>query len=153
MVTYRQAITEDSPAVVSLLAEIMQHHGAPAPAGGSLESVVRSALDSPFHEFVVAESDGAVVGMCALIFTYSTWSAALVCELQDVIVREGSRRTRVGRGLILAAEQVARERGCARLSLLAEAWNFGAHAFYRDLGLSEKTCLYFERDLSDGPEG
>jgi hypothetical protein len=41
----------------------------------------------------------------------------------------------------------ARARGCSRLFLLAEPWNLEAHAFYRSLGLSEKTCLYFERDL------
>ncbi len=46
-----------------------------------------------------------------------------------------------------AAEAIARARGCSRLFLLAESWNLDAHAFYRSLGLAEKTCLYFERDL------
>ncbi len=85
--------------------------------------------------------------MCALVFSISTWSASPVCELQDVIVTEEYRREDVGRGLIAAAEEIARARGCSRLFLLAESWNLGAHAFYRSLGLSEKTCLYFERDL------
>jgi N-acetylglutamate synthase-like GNAT family acetyltransferase len=147
MITYRQANDADGAEVVSLLAEIMQHHGVTVPDPASLDSVVRSALDSPYHSFLLAENGGAVVGMCALVFTYSTWSAALVCELQDVIVREAARRSSVGRGLILAAERVARERGCARLFLLAEYWNLEAHAFYRSLGLTEKTSLYFERDL------
>lgn len=147
MITYRQAITADSAEVVSLLAEIMQHHGVAVPDAASLRSVVRSALESPYHSFLLAQDEEAVVGMCALVFTYSTWSAALVCELQDVVVREETRRTSVGRGLLLAAEEVARERGCARLFLLAESWNLEAHAFYRSLDLSEKTCLYFERDL------
>jgi GNAT superfamily N-acetyltransferase len=87
--------------------------------------------------------------MCALLFTISTWSASLVCELQDVIVTEHYRRESVGQGLVAAAEEIARARGCNRLFLLAESWNLGAHAFYRSLGLQEKTCLYFERDLSE----
>jgi GNAT superfamily N-acetyltransferase len=96
---------------------------------------------------LVAESQGDLVGMCALIFSYSTWSATLVCELQDVVVTASHRRSRVGQGLVNAAEAVARARGCDRLFLMAEAWNLEAHAFYRGLGLAEKTCLYFERDL------
>ena len=150
MITYRQATTADSAEVVSLLAEIMQHHGVAVPDASSLDSVVRSALDSAYHSFLLAQDGEVVVGMCALVFTYSTWSAALVCELQDVVVREESRRTSVGRGLLLAAEEVARLRGCARLFLLAESWNLAAQAFYRSLDLSEKTCLYFERDLGGG---
>jgi GNAT superfamily N-acetyltransferase len=63
------------------------------------------------------------------------------------MVRASHRRHRVGQGLVDAAEAVARARGCDRLFLLAEVWNLEAHAFYRSLGLTEKTCLYFERDL------
>lgn len=147
MVTYRQAAAQDTGDLVALLVEIMQHHGVVAPERLRLESLVGAALDSPVHTFLLAEDSGEVVGMCALVFTYSTWSAALVCELQDVIIHEDSRRSNIGRGLILAAEQLARDRGCTRLYLLAESWNLEAHAFYRSLGLSEKTCLYYERDL------
>jgi GNAT superfamily N-acetyltransferase len=88
--------------------------------------------------------------MCALIFTISTWSAAPVCELQDVIVTEDYRRTAVGQGLIAEAERIARAHCCARLFLLAEYWNLAGHAFYRSLGMQEKTSLYFERDLTSG---
>ena len=98
----------------------------------------------------MAEQDGRLIGMCALIFSMSTWSASPVCELQDVLVTEDHRRADVGRGLVEAAEQIARARGCTRLFLLAEYWNLDAHAFYRSLGLAEKTCLYFERDLRTG---
>jgi N-acetylglutamate synthase-like GNAT family acetyltransferase len=150
MIEYRKATPEDSLQLVELLSEIMQHHGVIVPQRQTLESVVHAALESPYHSFVVAAEDDAIVGMCGLIFTYSTWSAALVCELQDVIVCETKRRSHIGSGLLQAAENIARDQGCARLFLLAEAWNFGAHSFYRSLVLAEKTCLYFERDLSGG---
>lgn len=149
MITYRQAEANDGPALVDLLREIMHHHGVAAPGGADLQSVVRAALESPYHAFLVAEEGGTVVGMCALVFSLSTWSAALVCELQDVVIREESRRNKIGAGLIRAAEEIARRRGCARLYLLAESWNLDAHAFYRNLGMTEKTCLYFERALRE----
>jgi GNAT superfamily N-acetyltransferase len=98
--------------------------------------------------FLVAEEEGRLVGMCALIFSQSTWTASPACELQDVIVTRSRRLSEIGRGLLTNAEQIARSRGCGRMFLLAESWNLDAHVFYRRYGLSEKTCLYFERVLT-----
>jgi GNAT superfamily N-acetyltransferase len=148
MITYRQAVSSDAAQMLSLLAEIMEHHGVTPPEPERLGATVSAILASSGHLLLVADSRGSLVGMCALVFSQSTWSASLVCELQDVLVTRSHRRSEVGRGLIQAAEAIARDRGCKRLFLLAEYWNLDAHAFYRDLGLTEKTCLYFERDLS-----
>jgi GNAT superfamily N-acetyltransferase len=125
----------------------MQHHGFTPPDTTKLQSSLSDILHSPDHLFLVAEDDSRLIGMCALLFSVSTWSASPVCELQDVIVTEHRRQDEIGKGLIEAAEDIARARDCARLFLLAEYWNLEAHAFYRSLGLEEKTCLYFERDL------
>ncbi len=149
----------------------MEHHGVHPPGRDLLTSIVSRIIAAQDHCFLLAVDRGApevpasspetarvapeggrIVGMCALVFTLSSWSAAPVCEVQDVIVTAASRREDVGAGLLAAAEAAAREEGCARLFLLAESWNLGAHAFYRSLGLAEKTCLYFERDLSGGAE-
>lgn len=147
MITFRQALPADAAPLLSLLVEIMEHHDEVPPAPERLAATLEVILASPAHSLLVAESEGVVVGMCALIFSYSTWSASLVCELQDVVVTAGHRREQIGQGLVSAAETAARARGCSHLFLLAEAWNLDAHAFYRKLGLAEKTCLYFERDL------
>ena len=163
MIAYRKATQADAPGVLSLLEEIMVHHGAASPGRERMATIVSGIIAAPDHCFLVAETSGAsdaaggpgaaapagrIVGMCALVFTISTWSAALVCELQDVIVTEDYRREDVGQGLLVAAEEMARARGCSRLFLLAESWNLGAQAFYRNSGMMEKTCLYFERDLT-----
>ena len=181
MVAYRKATQADAPGILSLLEEIMVHHGAASPGPERLATIVSGIIAASDHCFLVAEAStaagavsaareaadgmagaaaanaaggldaaapaGRIVGMCALVFTISTWSAALVCELQDVIVTEDYRREDVGQGLLVAAEELARARGCGRLFLLAESWNLGAHAFYRHSGMMEKTCLFFERDL------
>jgi GNAT superfamily N-acetyltransferase len=147
MIIYRSATASDTPQVLSLLGEIMRHHGVAPPEPARLGEIVSAILTAADHLLLVAEDEGRLVGMCALIFSLSTWSASPVCELQDVLVTQENRRTDVGRGLVGSAEAIARARGCSRLFLLAEAWNLEAHAFYRDIGLSEKTCLYFERDL------
>jgi len=149
MITYREAIADDAPQLLSLLAEIMEHHGVNPPDSAQLMCVLEDIFASPQHIVLVAEKDEEIAGMCALIFTLSTWSGSWVCELQDVVVTKGHRRTHLGRGLLRAAEALARQRGCTRLFLSAEAWNFDAHAFYRSLGLNEKASLYFERDLRE----
>ncbi len=147
MITYRQAGFTDFEALLSLLTEVMEHHEVLPPPPEQLEDTIARILASADHTFLVAESEGKVIGMCALIFSHSTWSGSLACELQDIVVNERHRREHAGEGLVNAAAAFARARGCTRLFLLAEAWNFEAHAFYRRLGLTEKTCLYFERDL------
>jgi GNAT superfamily N-acetyltransferase len=140
------------------LEEIMEHHAVVPPGPSRLATTVSRIIAAPEHCFLVAEREGAegdkrLIGMCALVFSVSTWSASLVCELQDVIVTGEHRREDVGRGLVEAAIEVARERGCSRLFLLAESWNLSAHAFYRSLGLQEKTCLYFEQELGEQGAG
>ncbi len=156
MIAYRQATQADAPAILSLLEEIMEHHAVAPPELSRLATTVHSIIAAPDHCFLVAEMGGVgepghLIGMCALVFSISTWSASTVCELQDVVVTGEHRREDIGRGLIAAAEEIARARGCSRLFLLAESWNLGAHSFYRTLGMAEKTCLYFERDLSAFP--
>lgn len=147
MTKFRPAESSDLAQVVSLLEEIMEHHGVAPPESASLTASVSTILTADDHVLLVAEEEHSLIGMCALIFSMSTWCASTVCELQDVLVTQGHRRADVGRGLVQSAEEIARARGCNRLFLLAESWNLEAHAFYRSLGLAEKTCLYFERDL------
>ncbi len=150
MIAYRPATSSDTAQVLSLLGEIMEHHGVAPPEPARLTVTICTILASSDHLLLVAEDRDQLVAMCALVFSQSTWSASPVCELQDMLVTESHRRTDVGRGLVRAAEEIARARGCSRLFLLAEYWNLDAHAFYRSLGLTEKTCLYFERDLRTG---
>jgi N-acetylglutamate synthase-like GNAT family acetyltransferase len=147
MITYRQAALSDASQVLALLVEIMEDHGVTPPEPERLAATISSILTAPDHSFLVAESHGHPVGMCALVFSLSTWSASPVCELQDLVVTRSHRRGHVGRGLAQTAESIAQARGCSRLFLMAESWNLDAHSFYRGLGLAEKTCLYFERDL------
>lgn len=136
----------------------MEHHAVAPPDRSRLAATVSRIIAAPDHCFLVAEWQPSetgertlasrLIGMCALLFSVSTWSATPVCELQDVVVSHAHRRQDVGQGLMAAAEELARERGCSRLFLLAESWNLSAHSFYRSLGLQEKTCLYFEKDLT-----
>jgi N-acetylglutamate synthase-like GNAT family acetyltransferase len=147
-VSYRFAEPGDAPTLVTLLEEMIADHGAISPERDRLLETVDSVLAAGGqHRFLLAETREGIVGMCAMLFSMSTWSAAKACELQDVMVSPTARRSGVGRALVETAGRLAQEEGCRRVFLLAEAWNLEAHAFYRALGFNEKTCLAFERDL------
>lgn len=59
-----------------------------------------------------------------------TWGEC--CELQQLWVQPAHRRRGLGRQLMLAFEQRARERGCR--SFYLETWSFQAPWLYRPLG-------------------
>jgi GNAT superfamily N-acetyltransferase len=147
MMHYRRATQSDAFTVIGLLREIIEYHDIAPPPTDALSACVATIIASRDHLFLLAEEDGAVIGMCALLFSMSTWSAAPVCEIQDVIITRAHRGKGAGRGLLKAADQLAVARGCTRVYLLTEYWNLDAHAFYRRVGLTEDTCLDFERDL------
>jgi GNAT superfamily N-acetyltransferase len=147
-ISYRFAGPGDAANLVALLQEIMAEHSVVSPERDRLLEALDSVLAAGGqHRFLLAETLQGIVGMCAMLFSMSTWSAAITCELQDVVVTATARRHGVGRAIVETAARLAQEEGCRRIVLLAEAWNLEAHAFYRALGFSEKTCLVFERDL------
>lgn len=148
-ITYRRAEERDLPAILALLTEIMEEHGVTPPDSSLLEWLVRKVIDSEDHLFLVAAEHETVVGLCVVVFSMSTWSGGETAELQDLIVTAGRRKRGIGRGLVAAALDQARARGCRRAYLLAETWNLDAHGFYRHLGFKEKTCFYFEKSTED----
>ena len=97
MIIYRRAVQSDLTQVIALLREIMEYHDVTPPDAAGLSAVRRQHLDSQDHLFLVADDDGRLLGMCALLFSMSTWSAAPVCEIQDLIVsRDTGAKTWAG---------------------------------------------------------
>ncbi len=82
------------------------------------------------QEFTVKFEDdrGLVAGL-------SGWTWGTCAGIAMVWVREGSRRSGVGSRLLAAAEQVARERLCQRLTV--SSFTFQAPAFYTRHGFVE----------------
>ena len=69
MITYRSATSADATQVQCLLEEIMQDHGVVPPSPDRLSATIAAILVSPAHMFLVAEEEGRLVGMSALIFS------------------------------------------------------------------------------------
>jgi len=91
-------------------------------------NIAASGFDE--REFTVKVEDGQ-----GLVAGLSGWTWGTCAGIAMVWVREDSRRSGVGRRLLAAAEQVARDRACQRLTV--SSFTFQAPAFYERHGFVE----------------
>jgi ribosomal protein S18 acetylase RimI-like enzyme len=83
---------------------------------------------------LVAEAQGALLGFCQLYPTWCSVAAARIFVLYDLFVDADVRRAGVGRALMRAAQDFAREAGAVRLDLSTARSNTRAQALYESLG-------------------
>lgn len=93
-------------------------------------------------------------GLAVLRFRRSIWTAGLECYLAELYVVPGRRRRGLGRALMLAAMDVARERGADYMDLNTGEQDLAARALYESLGFSRTegkpdgpVNYYYERCL------
>jgi ribosomal protein S18 acetylase RimI-like enzyme len=103
------------------------------PSDEAFEAGVRGLLRDPNTDFLLAGDPP--VGVCQLRYRPSLWTGA-DCWLEDIYVEEAARGSGLGRALVKAAFERARERGCARMELDVNEANAGALALYESLGFS-----------------
>jgi N-acetylglutamate synthase-like GNAT family acetyltransferase len=95
---------------------------------------------------VLAEEDGAVVGLAALHVSLSIEHDEPAAKLSAIVVGEESRERGVGKALVDAIETEARARGCRVLFLTTNERRRDAHAFYSRLGF-EHTGRRYVKEL------
>jgi len=128
--------------------------GAGEPAGGDrLGAFLAAEVTSPERCFLLAREEGRPVGLCGLRFTPCLWTLRSAAEVQELVVTADRRRRGCATALLEAAAAEAARRRCSHLWVLTESWNTDARAFYRRVGLKEKTSSYFEWALSQGGAG
>jgi GNAT superfamily N-acetyltransferase len=83
----------------------------------------------PVHA-LVAERDGELIGFTHYLFQRSTWLLNSQCYLQDLYVGEATRGGGVGRALIAAVVDAAKEAGAARVFWNTHETNAVARRLY-----------------------
>ena len=81
-----------------------------------------------------ADEGSPAAGVCQLRFRWSVWKSAEDCWLEDLYVREDARRSGLGRALVEAALDRAREHGSRRIELDVNEDNAPARALYEACG-------------------
>ena len=120
--------------VARLIAEFGEWWGHNVPPADEIQASVERIMGGDDGEYLLGAVDGAPVGVCQLRFRWSVWKSAEDCWLEDLFVREEARRSGLGRALVEAALERARERGCKRIELDVNEDNSAARALYEACG-------------------
>ena len=93
----------------------------------------------PQFEALLAEQDGAVIGLCLFFYNFSSWRGELGVYIQDLVVDRDARARGTGRALIQETVRHAQQHGATHLRLSVEQDNETAIRFYEALGLKESS--------------
>ncbi len=130
----RPGVRADVPRAFELICELATFENARDKVQTTPEQLERDGFgEAPLFHFLVAESGGAVVGMALCYFRYSTWSGKQL-YLEDLIVTESARGGGVGKALLEATIQTARDAACTGLMWQVLDWNMPAQGFYEHFG-------------------
>jgi GNAT superfamily N-acetyltransferase len=140
--TIRDARPADAEGVARLLRQL----GYPSDAGAVEGRLER--LQVVGDRVVVAEVDGAVVGLAHLQVSPAIERDRPAAKIGALVVEETQRGRGIGRTLVRAMEDEARLRGCGLLYLTTAERRDDAHAFYERVGL-EHTGRRYSRTLSE----
>ena len=128
----RLATSDDAAEVARLLSEFRDWQGREEPSDSSIEASVRRLLADPNTEYLLAGEPPA--GILQLRFRHAVWTGTDDAHLEDLFVSAGARGGGVGRELVEAAFERARERGCARMLLDTNETNEAALRLYESMG-------------------
>jgi len=124
-------------AVLALLEQLWEPPGARAP-GYTPErgrEGFRHAAGHPEADVLLAVDGEAIVGLASVYADILSIRYGKRCWLQDLVVRKDRRARGVGKLLLDAAREWARERGCTHLELGSGIGRKDAHRFYLREGM------------------
>jgi ribosomal protein S18 acetylase RimI-like enzyme len=138
----RIATISDLEVVASLFDAYRQFY-VQAPDLALATRFIRERMEN--HESVILLASNAaqqVIGFCQLYPSFCSVEAKPIYALYDLFVVPEARRTGAGRVLLLAAEQLAKEHGKARMDLTTAKTNVAAQTAYESLGWVRDEVFY-----------
>jgi ribosomal protein S18 acetylase RimI-like enzyme len=144
----RIATLADIERVAPLFDDYRQFYGM-APDRALAERYLRERLENNESVVLLAtDPKQAALGFCQLYPTFCSVEAKPIYTLYDLYVAPAARRLGVGRFLLLAAEQLARENGKARMDLSTAKTNHSAQRLYESLGwVQDAVFLVYSRHI------
>jgi ribosomal protein S18 acetylase RimI-like enzyme len=128
----RLATEDDVADVARLISAFRDFQGRDQPNDASIEASVRRLIADPNTDYLLGGDPPA--GVLQLRFRHSVWTGTEDAHLEDLFVDASARGSGLGRELVEAALERARERGCARIELDANEANEPALRLYRSVG-------------------
>ncbi len=131
----RFATAADVPVILHLVRELAIYERALDKVVAT-EALLHEAMfaATPAAEALIAQVDGAPVGLALFFHNFSTWTGWRGLYLEDLYVTPEARGLGIGKALLQRLAVVAVERGCARFEWQVLTWNTPAIEFYRAMG-------------------
>lgn len=144
----RFAEERDIPACGALLGILFSQEHEFQPNPEVQEKAIRAIVRNPsVGRILVCEEAQVIVGMVSLLFSISTALGKSVAMLEDMIVLPGHRGRGTGSLLVEHACRWAAAEGIARITLLTDGDNEGAHRFYESRGFTRSSMVAFRKLL------
>jgi GNAT superfamily N-acetyltransferase len=140
------ARSDDLDALLPLFAGYQRFYGA-APDDERNRAFLARFVGRSDDGLLLIASDGDVLGFATLYWTFSSTRAEEHVLMNDLFVVEAARGRGVGRVLVDAAAQAARDRGVSRLSWMTAADNAGAQRLYDRTGAARSAWVEYELEL------
>lgn len=130
-ISIRPATRADVPRAFELVCELATFENAREQVETNCEILERDGFGAnPLFGLLVAQVGEEVVGMALYYFRYSTWKGKRL-YLEDLVVSESARGQGVGKALLNAVVERAREENCTGLMWQVLDWNAPAIEFYK----------------------
>lgn len=139
--TVRPAIDADAEAIAALFTD----EGYPAGPSDIRERLGR--FSSPFSTVRVAEIGGELVGFVAVHAMPRFEHGDRIARVLALVVDAGVRERGIGHLLMSAAEEIARETGCAFIEVTAGRHRPEAQHLYESLGYDAGIATYLRKRL------
>ena len=148
----RRAGLDDAAPIARLLHDFNTEYDDFTPGPEALERRVRELLGA--DEMAVVLAGDPPQGLALMRFRPALWTQALDCYLEELYVVPDRRGRGIGRALMEAAMDLARERGAAGMHLGTGEDDVVARALYESLGFSNRegkpdgpVNYFYEREL------
>ena len=141
----RPATHEDLPRVFELICALAEYERLLHQVVGTVE-MLREDFDRGAFWCLVAEAEGAIVGLALGAATYSTFRCRPTLWLEDIFVEPEFRGRGLGKALLHAVIDKGREMGAGRVDWAVLDWNTPSIEFYERMGATVmpdwRTCRF-----------
>jgi GNAT superfamily N-acetyltransferase len=143
----REARTEDAAEVIAAYEWLFAPPGIRPPGWDPQRAVtrLRRLIEAADGTMLLAESDGAVAGICSVVLDIESVRFGRRAWVEDLAVHPDHRSAGHGKALLDAAKEWARARGASHLELDSGEARADAHRFYeREQPSWKSVCFGWE---------
>lgn len=141
-VLIRDATSLDVSAMLDLLYDL----GRPSPLSNldvqKFEEILSKYVADKDKMLIVADYDGAVVGLASAMFLTRCNHSQLEMYIPELVVHSGFRKRGIGKMLIRQCILLASKKQCYRIRLESGNQRKDSHAFYERVGFLQSALSY-----------